>query len=130
MTRRSPALAGLVLVAAALIAACGGAGGSPSPEASAEPNSPTIASKDVKFDRTELDVPAGRPFTLVYENEESTQHNVAIYSDGSAGSVLFKGAIYGGPATHVYSVPALAAGTYYFRCDIHPDMNGSVVAKP
>jgi plastocyanin len=82
------------------------------------------------FDRTELDVPAGRAFTLVYENQESTQHNVAIYSDQSAANVLFKGTIYGGPATHVYSVPALAAGTYYFRCDIHPTMNGTVIAKP
>ena len=128
MTPSSPALAGLVLLAAALVAACGS--GPASPEASAEPNSPTIASKDTRFDRTELDVPAGRAFTLVYENQDSTGHNVAIYTDQSAGTVLFKGSVYGGPATHVYSVPALAAGTYYFRCDIHPDMNGSVVAKP
>ena len=129
MTRRSPALAGLVLLAATLVAACG-AGATPSPEATAEPNSPTIASKDIKFDLTELDVPAGRPFTLVYVNQESTGHNVAIYTDASAGTVLFRGDIHEGPATHVYSVPAIAVGTYYFRCDVHPSMNGTLVAKP
>ena len=129
MMRRFPALAGLVLLAATFVAACG-AGGTPSPEASAEPNSPTITSKDTQFNRTDLDVPAGRPFTLVYENQESTQHNVAIYADQSVATALFKGAIYGGPATHVYSVPALTAGTYYFRCDLHPSMSGALIATP
>jgi plastocyanin len=129
MTRRLSVRAALVLLIVALVAACD-ASSTPSPEPSAQPNSPTIATKDIKFDRPELDVPAGRPFTLVYENQESTAHNVAIYTDASAGTSLFKGAIYGGPATHVYAVPALPAGTYYFRCDVHPTMNGTVVAAP
>ena len=26
-------------------------------------------------------------------------------------------------------VPALAAGTYFFRCDVHPQMNGTVLVE-
>lgn len=36
------------------------------------------------------------------------------------------GEIFPGPATRDYDVPALEAGTYYFQCDIHPQMNGTV----
>ena len=28
-----------------------------------------------------------------------------------------------------YSVPALAAGTYTFICQVHPDMKGTITAK-
>lgn len=27
------------------------------------------------------------------------------------------------------AVPALTAGTYFFRCDVHTDMKGEIVAK-
>ncbi len=52
---------------------------------------------------------------------------MAIYTDSSASQAKFQGDIFAG-GTRVYSVPALAAGTYYFRCDVHPDMNGTIVA--
>ena len=32
-------------------------------------------------------------------------------------------------ATKVYEVPALAAGSYFFRCDVHPDMQGTITAQ-
>jgi len=83
----------------------------------------------MRFDPTELVVPAGRAFTLVFENEDTAPHNVAIYNDQSAQASRFIGEIFGGSASRVYSVPALAAGTYFFRCDVHHDMHGTVVAK-
>jgi plastocyanin len=127
MTIRGLALA----VAAGAVFAIAGCGpqSTPGPVVTAEPNSPTISSKDLKFDRTELEVPAGRAFTLVYDNLESAVHNVAIYTDQNATTELYKGELFSGPATRVYLVPALAAGTYYFRCDVHLQMFGSVVAK-
>jgi hypothetical protein len=36
---------------------------------------------------------------------------------------------FGGPRTVVYSVPALDAGTYYFRCDLHTEMKGTIEAR-
>jgi plastocyanin len=43
------------------------------------------------------------------------------------GSVAFTGDTVSGPATRVYSIPALKAGTYHFRCDIHPGMTGTLI---
>jgi plastocyanin len=31
-----------------------------------------------------------------------------------------------GPKTTTYDVNGLQAGTYYFKCDIHPGMNGQL----
>ena len=53
-------------------------------------------------------------------------HNVAIYRDESAEESLFVGDLVDGPTTATYDVPALDAGDYYFRCDVHPAMNGTL----
>ena len=118
-------LVGLALVGLAL-AACGSAGGS---SVTAEPNSSMIVANALAFDRTELDVPAGRAFTLVLDNRDGAAHNVAIYRDATATDRLFAGDVVNGPATRVYAVAPLPLGTWYFRCDVHPDMHGQVVAS-
>ena len=46
-----------------------------------------------------------------------------------AGTSLFKGEIFSGPAVKVYDVPALAAGQYTFACTVHPNMTGTVTAQ-
>ena len=52
-------------------------------------------------------------------------HNVAIYRDESAAESLFVGATITDAATE-YEVPAMELGTYAFRCDVHPNMKGTV----
>ncbi len=82
-----------------------------------------ISAHDIKFDKSCLAAPAGKPFTITFKNEDAgVPHDVAIYTNSSATTSLFKGAIVTGPATTVYHVPALKAGTYYFRCDVHPTL--------
>jgi plastocyanin len=110
------------------LAACGPAGTGPA--VSFNPNDPSITANNLKFDTTTLDVPSGVAFSLVFHNQESQPHNVAIYSDAAYGTKLFPADIFTGPGTKIYAVPALAAGTYSFRCDVHPDMKGTVVAAP
>jgi len=95
----------------------------------AESGSPGVTARDMTFDRAELVVPAGRAFTLVFDNQDGAPHNIAIYRDESAQASLFVGEIFGGPTSRVYAIPALAAGTYFFRCDVHHDMHGTVVAR-
>jgi len=52
-----------------------------------------------------------------------------VLNVGAAKS-LFTGALVTGPKTVTYQVPALSAGTYYFRCDVHPtQMFGTFVVK-
>ena len=53
--------------------------------------------------------------------------SVAIYpSSTDLMTPLFRGGLDTGVATITYDIPALMPGTYYFHCDVHPTMNGTV----
>jgi len=119
---RRTALAALGLAAVALVAACSGSG----PAESYDPNAPQITAENQKFDKTELDLPGNQGFELVFFNKDSQTHNVSIYSDEGFTQRVFGGDLVGG-GTKVYHVQALAPGTYYFRCDVHTEMKGTVV---
>jgi plastocyanin len=125
-------IATLALATVALsAAACGStsAEGDPAaPAASVDPNAPAITANGLKFGQSDVTVPAGSAFQLAFTNQESAPHNVAIYTDSSAATNLFRGEIFSS-GTKVYDVPALAAGSYFFRCDVHPDMQGTITAK-
>ena len=55
------------------------------------------------------------------DNQEVAPHNVAIKD--ASGAEKFKGEIF--TSTQItYDVPALAAGTYDFRCEVHPGHEG------
>jgi hypothetical protein len=89
------------------------------------------APNEQAFDRPSLTGPAGTRFDLVFLNEDDgVSHNVAIYTDDSAEESLFMGEQIVGPDRVTYDVPALDAGSYYFRCDVHPTMEGTVVVAP
>jgi plastocyanin len=124
-------IATLALATVALAAAaCGSTAAAPpaSPASPADPNAPAISADQLKFDTAELTVPAGKAFQLSFTNQESAPHNVAIYTDSSASQSVYQGEIFS-TATKVYDVPALAAGSYFFRCDVHPDMVGTITAE-
>jgi plastocyanin len=123
-----------LLSLAAVLAACSGTSAAPatdSPTVSTPPagDAVTVTAKDLKFGQSEITVPADEAFDLVFDNQEGAPHNVAIYTDSSASTKISVGDIFSGPAQKTQSVPALAAGTYFFRCDVHPDMQGSIVAE-
>ena len=61
-------------------------------------------------------------------SQDGAPHNVAIYTDSTSASPISVGQIVtSAKADQV--VPALKAGTYFFRCDVHHDMTGTIVAK-
>jgi plastocyanin len=105
--------------------ASGGTGASPTPSLPAA--DAHLAAQNITYLETSITVPAGRPFTLAFENRDTVPHNVEIRD--KAGASLFKGEIFSGPAVKVYDVPALAAGQYPFACTVHPNMTGTVTAQ-
>jgi plastocyanin len=102
------------------------------PTAVAVPAVPEIsASTAVSFDTTTLIVPAGRPFDLKFDNKQAgVPHNVQIDDSPAKTTIIFNGEHITGPATITYNVPAIAEGNYYFLCEVHPNMNGTLVAQP
>ena len=118
---------GLVVVAA-ISAACSTAAAQPSVSGPVDANGPTIVAKDMKFQQTAVDVKAGENFTLHFDNQDSAPHNVAVYADSSASKALSVGQIVTS-AKSDQVVPALQPGTYFFRCDVHTNMTGTIVAK-
>jgi plastocyanin len=85
-----------------------------------------VSAKNSQFDAKTLRAPASEAFRIVFHNDDpGIPHNVAIYMDSSAKQALFVGTIFNGPKIMDYPVPALPAGTYFFRCDVHPNMTGT-----
>ena len=93
------------------------------------PSSIQISAKDLKFSTTQLNAPAGKTFSVVFDNQEGAPHNVAIYKDQSASEKVFVQEPFSGPKVVTYQVGPLAAGSYFFRCDVHTDMKGTLTVK-
>jgi plastocyanin len=102
----------------------GGSGG-PGPAADV-----TVHAQNIQFDggNAQISAAAGKPFTIAFDNEDAgTPHNIDIHDQ--SGASVFKGAIFPGPATQIYNVPALKAGSYPFQCDVHPTMTGTLTIQ-
>ena len=118
-----------LLALAAVLAACSGA--SAAPEGTTQPPADgtgdvSIVAKDIAFKTTDVAVKAGARVTIDFDNQDGAPHNIAI-SDANGQSV-FKGEIVSSKQV-TYNVPALAAGTYTFICEVHPNMKGTITAK-
>ncbi|HEU4867596.1 MAG TPA: cupredoxin domain-containing protein [Actinomycetota bacterium] len=87
-----------------------------------------LAASGLAFDKTELTIPADTEFVLAFNNEESQPHNVAILEAQGSPNALFRGAIVTGPKLSEETVDPIPAGEYYFQCDVHPNMSGTVKA--
>jgi plastocyanin len=93
---------------------------------SVPPSSLRISATNSAFDPTQLSAPANTPFKIAFTNNDSgLPHNVSIYTDASASTSLFVDPPFPGPKTKIYSVKAIPAGTYFFRCDVHTNMTGT-----
>ena len=90
-----------------------------------------VVAKDTAFDTKEIKLPADAPSKITFDNEDPFAHNLAIYTDETAsGEPLFTFEPFAGPDTKTFDVDPLKEGAYYFHCDIHPNMNGTVVVGP
>jgi plastocyanin len=119
----SAQLVRLALVVGFLLGACSA---TPAPAPVVAGGASLVAS-NTSFLRSTIVVPANRPSQLVFENRDGAPHNVSISPTGYA--PVFVGEIFTGPDSRTYSVPALPVGRYTFRCDVHPEMTGTVVSQ-
>ena len=127
MKRIVPLLALAVL--AVVMAACSGSASPAAPSASPDPNAIQLSANNLKFSTDSLSAAADKAFQIQFNNQEGAPHNVAIYKDQGASQKVFAQDPFGGPKTVTYQVGPLAAGTYFFRCDVHTDMKGTLTIK-
>ncbi len=88
----------------------------------------TVTASGIAFDTSTIDLPADEASTIHFVNEDSgVQHNIAIFpSADDLANALFRGDLVTGPGEADYAIDPLEAGEYYFHCDVHPTMNGTV----
>ena len=97
--------------------------------AAAEGGGTAVSAANVAFDTDTLELKAKTEETIPFTNEDTAEHNISIYEDESAAKDLFKGEVIPGGQEITYEVPPLPKGEYYFQCDVHPGMNGTVTVQ-
>jgi plastocyanin len=118
-----------LLVLVAVTAACSSAsGGQPASAGPVDANVPVITAQGNVFAPATLTVKAGKAFSLTLDNKDSAPHNVAIFKDASAAEQISIGEIVSSRSV-AQQVPSLVKGTYFFRCDVHREMTGAIVAE-
>lgn len=105
------------------VAACSGSG-QPTATLPIPSGALVVRAVDNKFQPAAQAAPAGQPFTLYFDNAATLPHNVVVV--GADGSRVLAGDVFTGPLQKVYDVPALVSGSYQLRCDVHPEMNGTL----
>jgi len=104
------------------------AGPPPATGGPAAPSGPVVTASDpTKFDPSTLELAAGQPTTIAFDNEDPTNtHNLDVYRDKdfTQSIATTPDVLPGGSGTA--ALPALDPGTYYFRCNIHPNMQGTI----
>ena len=120
--RATLALLGLLLAVA-------GCGGSASPPPTFPPGAIVVTAENRTFSTSELVVPADSAFPLVLVNKDGDPHNIAIRTKpGFDGELIFRHDPIAA-STIVLQVGPIPAGTYHFICEVHPEMNGTVLAQ-
>lgn len=89
-----------------------------------------VTAKATAFDKTDLTLPVGQ-VTVSFRNDEAIPHNISVFKGNDAsGALVFRGEIFGGPATREYSFRIPEPGSYFFQCDVHvAQMKGKIVAR-
>jgi len=146
--RRSSTVLALVCVLAAISVGCSKQRDTGLPaiqppsstSASASPSVPTtpvtavtIVAKTIQWDLKQLLFKANATVTVTVDNQDAgIPHDFGVYSNAARtpDKEIDKPATdVTGPAKKDYTIKPLKAGTYYFQCDIHPSMNGTITVK-
>jgi plastocyanin len=91
-----------------------------------------LAASGVRFSTGSLSAPAGMVTISFSNNDDGISHNVHVYAGGNASSpTVGATATAVGPVQQTLNLGALAAGSYFYRCDVHPSqMSGTLTVAP
>jgi plastocyanin len=86
-----------------------------------------LAAKNIEFDKKSLTFKANSPVLIHFDNLDAVPHNVDITTEsGGGGTTIFKEDPFSGPTAVDYRFTAPGPGRLYFRCDVHPNMTGTI----
>jgi plastocyanin len=90
-----------------------------------------ISAQNIMFDTDEILLDARAETVVHFENRDvsSVRHNIAVYENEKATEAIFQGEIISGGTSVDYEFKAPAQGEYFFQCDVHPGMNGTVLVE-
>ena len=92
----------------------------------------TLVASGVSFSAESLEL-KGPQASVTLDNQDSLPHNFAIYKSEKDGPTktnpLFTGDEVAAGSSTVYDIDLPPPGDYYFQCDIHPNMNGTLTAE-
>ncbi len=93
-----------------------------------------IVALNLEFEQRFIQLPAEGEVSILFINEDAgIPHNVALYPEDDSGAPIlstpfFQGATFNGVDQEVYTFQAPAQpGTFFYRCDVHPQMQGEAV---
>jgi mono/diheme cytochrome c family protein/plastocyanin len=113
------------------VAPTGSPTAAPTPAANAQQL--TVVGENIAFDKTTLSANATAPITIKFENkDDGVQHNIHFFKgkDATGQSIGATPLSTGPTAVDTLNLGTLAAGTYFYHCDVHPDiMTGTLTVK-
>jgi len=92
-----------------------------------------LVAENVRWDRTSLEAPAGKTFTLELDNRDPYPpefHNFGIATGPAVEDRVYVSPKSNGPTVSVFEIPGLPAGTYTFFCTPHAErMTGVLTVR-
>jgi plastocyanin len=102
------------------------------PAGQGAPAEGTVVAEGVQFNTDTIELRAGEQASIPFQNNDSVEHNIAIYKT-SADAEAQEQAIFDGDtitaSETTYEFRAPRKGEYIFQCDVHPAMNGRVIVE-
>jgi plastocyanin len=86
-----------------------------------------IVAQGIAWDTTCLVAPAGEAFTVNVDNQDAgIPHNFDLLTE-EGGDQIAATEVQPGPVQQTLDVDPLDAGSYFYVCDVHPNMTGTLV---
>jgi plastocyanin len=108
----------------------------PAASATTAPEAPSatlkITALGIAWDKDALAAIEGVPLTITVDNKDNAiPHNIAFFKgEDDTGEKMVATDITPGPVVQTLSFGPLAAGKYYYKCEVHPQMSGILTAGP